>query len=170
MGVYIHELFNKNKMKKIIITPLLIIFTMLFSNSLHAQKEILSENLLIKNWYLIEESDGIKIYVKKDLCKVGPQEKALKYLFYKIENTTSTNKNIYFSPVLRFNSNPTDNEQITQYNSTEENKKSVFVSKNSSEECDCSFSNGTLSSLITNPNYPDVREFKAIKLLDIKID
>ena len=107
---------------------------------------------------------------KKDLCKVGPQEKALKYLFYKIENTTSTNKNIYFSPALRYDSNPIDYEHITQYTPTEENKKSVFVSKNSSEECDCSFSNGTLSSLITNPNYPDVREFKAVKLLDIKID
>ena len=116
---------------------------MFSSISLYAQKETLSENILIKDWSLIEESDGIKIYVKKDLCKVGPQEKALKYLFYKIENTTSTNKNIYFLTALRFDSNMSINE---------ENKKSVFVSKNSSVECDCSFSNGTLSSLITNPN------------------
>ena len=151
----------KNKMKKTIITPLLIIFTMFFSISLYAQKEILSEDILIKNWSLIEESDGIKIYIKKDLCKVGPQEKALKYLFYKIENTTSTNKNIFFSAALIFDSNMSNNE---------ENKKSVFVSKNTSVECDCSFSNSTLSSLIKNPNYPDSREFEAVKLLDIKID
>ena len=135
---------------------------MILSISLYAQKEILSENILTNKWSLIEENDGIKIYTKKKSCKVGPQEKRLKYLFYKIENTTSTNTNIFFSAALRFDSNT--------YNFTEENKKSVFVSKNSSVECDCSFSNGTLSSLITNPNYPDSREFKAVKLQDIKID
>lgn len=135
---------------------------MVFSISLHAQNEILSENILTNKWSLIEKNDGIKIYVKKNSCKVGPQKKALEYLFYKIENTTSTNKNIFFSAALIFD------KYIS--NNNEENKKSVFVSKNSSVECDCSFSNSTLSSLITNPNYPDSREFEAVKLLDIKID
>jgi hypothetical protein len=142
---------------------LLLTFVIFASVSSYSQSN-LAANELTQEWSLINQGSGINIYIREDLCKVGPQVKLLTYIFYKIENTNSIAKNIYFVGGLKYD------QECIGCNGEEESKKVINVPANSSMECDCTFSNGILSSLITNPNYPDTREFKSVQLLDIKID
>lgn len=158
-----NNLFNQNSMKKKIMNRLLLTFVMFASVSGYSQSN-LAANELTQEWSLINQESGVNIYVREDFCKVGPQVKLLTYVLYKIENTNSIAKNIYFIDGLKYD------QECIGCNGEEESRKVINVSANSSIECDCTFTNGILSSLITNPNYPDTREFKSVQLLDIKID
>ncbi len=142
---------------------ILLVFAFFASLSVFAQSE-LSAAGLNQDWSLINQEEGVNIYVRKESCKVGPLEKPLVYVFYKIENTNPEAKNVYFQAGLKYD------QECIGCNGEEESRKAVNVTENSSIECDNTFAKGELSSLIINPNYPDSRVFESIILLDIKID
>jgi len=150
-------------MKTQLINRLLLVFALFASISTYAQNTTPAEELT-PEWSLVSQKDGVNIYLRKDFCKVGPQVKLLPYIFYKFENTTTVAKTIYFTAGLKYD------QECIGCNGEDESKKAVNVPANSFVSCDCTFKNGTLSSLITNPNYPDTRTFESVQLLDIKID
>jgi len=158
-----NNLFNQNTMKKQLMNRLLLVFTLFASLSAYAQHEVAANDLTLE-WSLVSQEDGVNIYLRKDYCKVGPQTKLLPYIFYKFENTTAVAKDIYFAAGLKYD------QECIGCNGETESKKAVNVPANSFVECDCTFKNGMLSSLITNPNYSDTRTFESVQLLDIKID
>ncbi|MEJ6777473.1 MAG: hypothetical protein QNK85_09165 [Crocinitomicaceae bacterium] len=150
-------------MKKQLMNRLLLLFVIFASVSAYSQSN-LAANELTQEWSLVNNESGVNIYARQDFCKVGPQVKLLTYIFYKIENTNSIAKNIYFVGGLKYY------QECIGCNGEEESRKAINVPANSSIECDCTFTNGILSSLITNPNYPDTRRFESVHILDIKID
>ena len=162
------RVFRKNytihiKMTKQLMNRLLLVFAMFASISAYAQSNV-AANDLTQEWSLVSQENGVNIYIRKEFCKVGPQAKLLTYVFYKVENTSASSKDVYFQAGLKYD------QECIGCNGEEENRKAINVPANSSIECDCTFANGLLSSLITNPNYPDSRKFEAVQLSDIKID
>ncbi|MGB0914488.1 MAG: hypothetical protein ACPGVI_00380 [Crocinitomicaceae bacterium] len=141
----------------------LLVFAMFASITAFAQSEVAAADLT-QDWSLVNQEDGVNIYVRKEACKVGPLEKPLVYVFYKIENTNADAKNVYFQAGLKYD------QECIGCNGEEESSKAINVLGNTSVECDNTFAKGLLSSLITNPNYPDSRVFESVMLLDIKID
>lgn len=163
MRVYRMNYSIQNKMTKQLMNRLLLVFAMFASISAFAQSNIAAADLT-QEWSLVSQENDVNIYIRKEFCKVGPQAKLLTYVFYKVENTSSSSKNVYFQSGLKYD------QECIGCNGEEENRKAINVPANSSIECDCTFANGILSSLITNPNYPDSRKFEAVQVSDIKID
>ncbi len=139
------------------------VFSILLSSSLFAQTNV-SANDLSKDWSLLKEQNGAKLFVKREACSINPSLKPLDYLLVKVVNENGDAVNSSFQIGLLFNNGCRGCEQNV------ETLRTVIVEANSSKECDCSFKNGEMSLLIKNPNHSDDAVFEGIQLIDFKLD
>lgn len=140
------------------------VFFVFLSTTTFSQTAMNASELSTK-WSLLTEQDGVKLFVKRESCKLHKTQKPLDYLLVKVVNESGEAVTSNFQIGLHYNEGCTGCEQNV------ETYRSVLLASNSSEECDCTFkSNGQLSLLIKNPNHLDDRVFESIELIDFKLD
>ena len=155
------ELFNQNTMTKKIMNRLLLVFAMFASISAFAQGELKSADLN-GTWTMIQEKDGVQVFLKQEKCDVGAT-KPLTYAFIKVQNTTTESKSVEFL----FETHYAD--RCVGCGDEKEYIQTVNVKGNSSIEGNSTFERSELSLLINNPFQSEEDKLDFIKLIKLNI-
>ncbi len=132
-------MLNKLKLNSTIAIAMLFI---LFTGSVFGQ----SKFELTSDWKLIESTKDVNFYVKRAECKIEGLEKPLVYTFMKVENLSTTEKNLRYNFGLQYFEGCTGCAEGYEF------YYSLTVPAKSTIEGDCSFSVKELVRLIYNPN------------------
>lgn len=148
-------------LKKSLFTAFALVFV-----ALSAQSQVsMSADELSNDWSFVKEENGIKMFIKTGECLMSNDpNKPFTYGWIKLENTTSTEKDVNF----HFNLFYTDG--CAGCDSHYEEYKSVSVPANTTLTTDCDFEINDLSILIRNPYQLEYQEFKSLTLTDLKVD
>lgn len=141
---------------KSIITILLV----LLGNSAFSQQIVSAENYG-DNWTLLQEKDGVEIFVRKAECERMYMKEALIYTFIKVKNNTANDLSIDFQVAHQYEDRCAGCAEQTEH------LKSITVPANSTIENDCKFENSALSALIDNPNLHNLNAPLVLKQVEL---
>ena len=141
----------------------LLVFAIFASISTFAQSEVAAADLT-QEWSLINQKEGINIYVRTETCKMGPIKKPLVYAFFKFENTTKETLDINFQAAVKY-----DSGCIGCQVGDVETTHLISIQGNSAKEGDCNFKEANLSSFINDPALTG-RIFESISINTFKVN
>ncbi|MGB0933914.1 MAG: hypothetical protein ACPGU5_06500 [Lishizhenia sp.] len=145
-------------MKKITkIHSFFILCFLLISTQVISQNNI-EYNNVSQDWSLIANNNGVNIYVMKTTCKLDEKFKPSTWLFYKLENTTTENKSVEFTPIYTYQEGCVNCDNNTEYS------LEFQLEANETLNGDCGFADRNLTFCIHNPNLSG-----GWKLLDIEL-
>jgi hypothetical protein len=105
------------------------------------------------DWVELTRNEGVIFWVKKQECLIVETQKPLQYAFMRIENTSSSTKQLSFNFGIEYT------DVCSGCDDFSEAHVDLTLAANTTIEGDCTFQNHLLTRLIYNPNHKHGRTF-----------
>ena len=129
---------------------------MLLGSSSFAQE--LKQSELSGDWRLLAEKNDVKMYVRFENCTVPGAPKTFDFVFFKLENTSGTSKEVNLQMGVNYDKNCTgcNDDDLESF-------KNISLSAGEVEYGDKTFSNN-LHYMVKNYNGTDTNVFESVSL------
>lgn len=149
---------NRFKLKQ----PIVYMIFMLISSFSFSQGKM-NKDQLNESWQLLQESQGVKIFAKKQQCVLIEGQLPLEYVFLKLENSNNSEVEISYSLGSLFKEGCVHCEP----NSEMDLKHSLSAGETLTATCEQPLK--ALHALIDNPNLKKGWDFEAILINNLKV-
>lgn len=140
-----------------------LLFTFIASFQSFSQATI-GNTTLSTEWALLQTSEEVSFFVKKEECKIEGSAKPLVYTFMKVVNNSSATKKIQFNFGLQYF------EGCSGCGENSEFRVAFELPANSTFEGDCNFGDNNLTRMIYNPNLSGGWKFETPIITNLSID
>ena len=123
----------------------------------------LKNDELSKDWKLITSSDGVDLFLKKDVCVTAGAKLPFEFTFLKIVNTTNEQKSIAYNYAVYFS------EACDGCEPNSERSYTADLAPNSTIEGDCVSTKPGLTGFVKNPNFDGGWHFEGVEIKFLKI-
>ena len=149
---------NRFKLKQ----PIVYMIFMLISSFSFSQGKM-NKDQLNESWQLLQESQGVKVFAKKQNHAIAPNQLPLEYILLKIENTSEQEMNVQFQLASIYTEGCVGCDFVpeTSFKKTLEKGQSIVGS--------CETSQPGMQVLVNNPNLKKGWDFQLIELKSFNV-